>query len=376
MKRLMTLTAAIAGIALAPSAHAGTLIFADGLGDATPTSTVEPLVPPRYQVDTIERVDYPAEIWPVSGLFSHTAGQSMAIGVTRLDDLISSAPGPVIVVGGSLGAMVVDQELRNLETQTNPPSPSDILFVEFGNPGGAGGVLSYVPYGAYIPVLDIVAQPTPETRYTVVVVTNQYDGLANFPDRPWNLFAVANAMVGAIVYHNVPAYADAVQKAENGQVPEEYVTTTVNEEGGVTTTYLVPRPLALTAPLAEVAPTAANNLNAVLTPIVNRGYSNLTPDAGPYIAPGGKLVTGESIVELSPTRAVRPSTAPKRAAGAQVVPTTKRHAAVSLTTSLTKKVRSGVLTTSSGKRFGSGPLSRRLNMTTPDSALRTGPRSK
>jgi hypothetical protein len=83
----------------------------------------------------------------------------------------------------------------------------------------------------------------------------------------------------------------------NGQVPDEYVTTTVNTKGGVTTTYLVPRPLALTAPFATVAPNAVNNVNKVLTPVVNRGYSTLTPDAGPYLAPGGKLVFGKSAVD-------------------------------------------------------------------------------
>jgi hypothetical protein len=70
----------------------------------------------------------------------------------------------------------------------------------------------------------------------VIVVTNQYDGLSNFPDRPWHLLAVANAIVGASVYHNVPSYTQAFETVVNGQVPDEYVTTTVNAKGGVTTT--------------------------------------------------------------------------------------------------------------------------------------------
>jgi hypothetical protein len=108
---------------------------------------------PGYEVDTIERVEYPAEIWPVSEPFSATAGESIAIGVSQLNDTIYSTQGEVFVVGGSLGAMVIDQELRNLETTPNPSAPEDILFVEASNPERPGGVLSYVPYGTRIPVL-------------------------------------------------------------------------------------------------------------------------------------------------------------------------------------------------------------------------------
>jgi hypothetical protein len=57
-----------------------------------------------------------------------------------------------------------------------------------------------------------VSQPVPLTPYNVIVVTNQYDGLSNFPDRPWHLLAVANAVVGASVYHNVPTYTELLRR--------------------------------------------------------------------------------------------------------------------------------------------------------------------
>jgi hypothetical protein len=290
MKRaFLALAVAAVEILTAPYAQGDTTIFVDGLGDVTPMSLVAQLVPSSYSVGSIERVDYPAEIWPAG--FS-SAGESIAIGVPRLNEMIytASMEGYVYVVGGSLGAMVIDQELRDLATHPNPPDPHTVSFVQLGNPTGRGGVLSYGRYGNVMPVLDMKSQPAAVTPYAVMVVTNQYDGLSNFPDRPWNLLAVANAIVGAKVYHNVPAYAAAFQAVMDGRVAPENITTTVNELGGVTTTYLVPRPLALTAPFAEMAPKLVKAVNRILTPIVDQGYSSLTPKAGPSIASDRKLV--------------------------------------------------------------------------------------
>jgi hypothetical protein len=55
---------------------------------------------------------------------------------------------------GNQGRFDGSAELRNLETQPNPP---DSLFVEAGNAERPGGVLSYVPYGTRIPVLETVS---------------------------------------------------------------------------------------------------------------------------------------------------------------------------------------------------------------------------
>ena len=59
--------------------------------------------------------------------------------------------------------------------------------------------------------------------------------------------------------------------------------------GGTITTYMVPSPtLPMLLPLQQIGvpQPIVNNLNSVLQPIVNDGYSSLTPNAGPYFSQG------------------------------------------------------------------------------------------
>ena len=72
------------------------------------------------------------------------------------------------------------------------------------------------------------------------------------------------------------------------------VDTTTNSKGATTTTYMVPtRQLPLTQPLRDIgAPTKTiDKIDKVLRPVVNAGYSRLTPNAGPHIQ-NGILVAG------------------------------------------------------------------------------------
>jgi hypothetical protein len=73
-----------------------------------------------------------------------------------------------------------------------------------------------------------------ESKYNVTVVTGQYDGYADPPDRPTNLLAVANAIAGSQLVH-IPSML-----APLSAVPASNITTTTNAKGGVTKSYLVP----------------------------------------------------------------------------------------------------------------------------------------
>ena len=74
-------------------------------------------------------------------------------------------------------------------------------------------------------------------------MTNAYDAFADFPDKPWNLLAIANAMAGLIYRHGQTATADL------SEVPAQNITTTVNSLGATTTTVVVPSPF---LPLTQV----------------------------------------------------------------------------------------------------------------------------
>ncbi len=177
-------------------------------------------------------------------------------------------------------------------------------------------------------------KPVPETPYDVTVIKLQYDAIASWPDRPWHLLSVLNAVAGGIFYHGSGNYSESAHDIVNGRTPPGTVTTSVNSLGGVTTTYTVQQNPALLHPLEPIFPEAVDAANKVLTPIINLGYSELTPDAGPHLAPGGQLVdkNGKPVFQLPAARL--PSTQPgvsARAAASADAPPVRRSTATKST---------------------------------------------
>ncbi|MDA2891065.1 PE-PPE domain-containing protein [Mycolicibacterium sp. BiH015] len=76
-------------------------------------------------------------------------------------------------------------------------------------------------------------QPIPETPYDILIVAAEYDGIADFPDNPFNLLAVLNAVRGAELLHVDAAFYDVANN------PVHYRTDT-NSLGATTTTVIVP----------------------------------------------------------------------------------------------------------------------------------------
>ncbi|VBA43813.1 Diacyltrehalose acyltransferase Chp2 [Mycobacterium innocens] len=90
-----------------------------------------------------------------------------------------------------------------------------------------------------------------------------------------------NSLFGAAYFHNTASLAslsDAVQ-----------VSSATTSLGGTITTYLIPSStLPMLLPLKEIGvpQPIVDNLNSFLQPIVNDGYSSLTPNSGPYFSHG------------------------------------------------------------------------------------------
>lgn len=210
-----------------------------------------------------ESILWPEQARPVTGTNSLPLGDSVSIGADNLDAAIKTAvaqlrPGEkVTVVGLSAGALVADEEMRRLASDPNAPDKSQLTFIVIGDS-------SRIPFNTnrYEPFLGYTFTPPPQTGYNTIAVKAEYDGLADFPDRAWNIVAVANALAGAILQH-VPSMG-----ANLSTVPASNITVTTNSLGGVTTSYLIPAP---DLPLVRLMPTL-KPIEPILRSIVDSAY--------------------------------------------------------------------------------------------------------
>ncbi|MEI6254250.1 MAG: PE-PPE domain-containing protein [Mycobacteriaceae bacterium] len=215
---------------------------------------------------TRENVSWPAQAKPVVGS-TYTLTQSVTTGANNLDAAIvkSLAAGDTItVVGLSAGTLVVDEEIGRLNAQTNSPDKSKLTFVVIADSSRCN-----FNKNRYDATIGYQYRVPAESKYNVKVVTGQYDGYADFPDRPTNLTAVANAMAGSQLVH-IPSML-----APLSAVPAANIKTTTNVKGGVTTSYLVPTK---TLPLVALNPKLASQ-EAALRKQIDAAYIRNDPKA-------------------------------------------------------------------------------------------------
>jgi hypothetical protein len=228
-------------------------------------------------------VAYPAELYPFTS--GDYLGTSVAAGVDALLGLLATtytAGEHLIVWGISQGAMVLDATQRLLSNTTAAPPAGSLTFVRVADPAAAvTGLLNFLPNLIMSDVLHLdswLRTAADDSQYDTIVVSNEYDGFADFPDRPWNFLAVANALIGLVYRHGQTATADLVD------VPAQNISTAVNAQGATITTYLVPsRFLPLTQPLRDAGVSAGvvDKLDNILRPIIDAGYSRNTGGALP-----------------------------------------------------------------------------------------------
>ncbi|MDN4522345.1 MULTISPECIES: PE-PPE domain-containing protein [Mycolicibacterium] len=254
-------------------------------------------------------VNWPAEAAPWTGKDDLTLGASIDIGITNLNAQIDAALGrlgkdangnyvdgeKVTVVGLSAGSLVVNEVLRQLAADADAPDKDQITFIVVAD-SSRQKLINRTRYNSKF---DYTYQPAPETEYDIVVVTGEYDGLADFPDRWWNALAVANAIAGSIYVHVPVMFADL------SKVPAENITVDVNSKGGTTTSYLVPT---AKLPLVQLFPSLAAK-EAELKAKIDKAYSrNDAPPAGALstlVAAAPAVVADQAaVVEESPAEAV------------------------------------------------------------------------
>ncbi len=190
-------------------------------------------------------------------------GTAIAVGADNLYAAVYSTPGVKTIGGVSKGAPSVTQVLiRLMEDAADPadgkvpPPPSELNVAVYGSP-------SERYYGE-----GVTYQPIPDTPYDVLIVTAEYDGIADFPDNPFNLLAVLNATLGADQLHVASAYHDIRNE------PTKY-TIVENTLGGTTTTILIPTPvLPLLEPMLDkgASPAVVARLDKLLRPVIDKAY--------------------------------------------------------------------------------------------------------
>lgn len=252
------------------------------LGGNDTSSVAQRLLGGRYRNDTVVAVDYPASIWPITGLLDPTLGASIRTGVSNTKAAIRAAlatnSAPLSVVGTSQGAMVVQQVAADLNN--DPSVPSTTTFVLIADPNF--GAL-YTQTGTNVAILDYTPIRLPVTRFRQIEVVNQYDGFAIPIAQTDKRLTVLNALFGIATVHTV------AQNTDLSTVPAQNITASANALGGVNIVYRVPtRNLPLTAPLGELGldTQAVDNIDAKLRPIIEEGYVPVQPSpAAPVPAP-------------------------------------------------------------------------------------------
>lgn len=228
----------------------------------------------------IRRLD---ELLPGLGMDGPSVGESVAVGADNLDTAIR-AGGPGTAIGLSEGSLVLDAVQARLADDPAAPPPDKLNFGTFGDPiarhaFGQSFLTSAFPVGAVVPALDYRIPPPVESQYDTKLFVAAYDMLADFPDRPDNLFALANTLMGLATGHTAVAFTNPAM------VPPGNIRSTVNSRGATTTTYLIPQkhlPLVMPLSYLGVDEDTLNQLDAILAPRVNAGYSrNDDPSTAP-----------------------------------------------------------------------------------------------
>lgn len=257
--------------------------------------------------NTFVNVPWPGEAAPVNGTLK--LGQSIAIGTENLYSAINNTPGPKVASGVSGSAIVINEVMRRLIDDPDAPTPDELSFVIVAD--AERGILSALTplFGTRPDALDYTVRPMPVTPYDVMVVKGEYDGLADWPDRPWNLLAVFNALAGTGIWPGFRStHWDTIWQ-DPTTAPTENITTTVNDKGGVTTTYLVPvAELPILQPLRDqgMPESTISWLNSVLKPLVDLGYRRndwrtlTVPLRGPQVRVGVRPAQWAATAESTP----------------------------------------------------------------------------
>jgi PE-PPE domain-containing protein/PE family protein len=302
--------AALAAPGSTPTATDPPVTFVLG-GSGTPfppqdfvANVVSKYVAPNFPVGLVQALFMPAGEYPDSGIKDLMQNISIARGVTALDNAIQqqlAAGNTVNVLGYSQGADIAALEMRLLDP-SGTPSALPINFVLLGNSMNPNGGWDARFPGLSLPTLGFsTLGPMPTNDFVTKVYTIEYDGWADFPQYPIDIFADLNAIAGMVTVHG--GYDSLTSTQINSAVVQP-------TQGPTTTTfYMIPtQNLPLLEPV-RVIPYIGNPIadlvQPVLTPLVNWGYGD--PNFGWSTGPANVTTPFGFLPPLSDTLALGPA---------------------------------------------------------------------
>ena len=213
----------------------------------------------------------PEQFYPVTGVYQETLANSVSQGLQILDNEIApqlSAGNPVDVFGASQSAVIASLEMEQLE-QTDPSANATFVLVgDLMNPNG--GIFERFE-GLNLSSLGIdFYGATPADDFPTTIYTLEYDGYADFPKYPLDIFSDLNAIEGINVVHGDYLTLTPTELATAIELPTSGATDT--------TYYLIPvDDLPLLDPVRGI-PVIGNPIADLLQPdltyLVNLGYGD------------------------------------------------------------------------------------------------------
>ncbi|OBI89389.1 PE-PPE domain-containing protein [Mycobacterium sp. 1245805.9] len=267
-------------------------------------NVVSKYVAPNFPVGLVQALFMPAGEYPDSGIKDLMQNISIARGVTALNNAIQqqlAAGNTVNVLGYSQGADIAALEMQLLDP-AGTPSSLPINFVLLGNSMNPNGGWDARFPGLSLPTLGFsTLGPMPTNDFVTKVYTLEYDGWADFPQYPIDIFADLNAVAGMVTVHG--GYENLTTTQVNSAVVQP-------TQGPTTTTfYMIPtQNLPLLDPvryIPYVGNPIADLVQPVLRPLVNWGYGD--PNYGWSTGPADVPTPFGFLPPLSDTVALGPA---------------------------------------------------------------------
>ncbi|MCV7090639.1 PE-PPE domain-containing protein [Mycobacterium interjectum] len=279
------LTGAAGGVPFAAVQHAAdpavdAILIMTGSGTANPPPSYVTNVTNLYLQNFTSALTIPVTtaegLYPFTGVKDLTLDISLARGVTSLNNAITGVLGVapsakvVSVLGYSQSSIIASLEMPKLLAQGY--TSSNAYFTLLGDPANPnGGLLSRFP-GLSFPSLGVTfGTSTPSNDFPTTIWSLEYDGFADFPRYPIDIFSDLNALAGIVFIHG--SYPHLTQATLNTAI-------TLGQSGNpsMTTYNMIPTEnLPLLAPL-RLLPVIGNPLADLIQPdlklLVNWGYGD------------------------------------------------------------------------------------------------------
>ena len=249
----------------------------DGSGTPIPPADLVDRFVSKYlgaaQAGLVQALALPAGEYPDSGVKDLTSDVAISRGVTILTNAIQqqlAAGNSINVIGYSQSANIATLVMQALDP-SNTPSSLPINFILLGNTMNPNGGWDARFPGLSFPSLGITTLgPAPSNSFPTQSYTIEYDGWADFPRYPINVFSDLNALAGMVTVHET---YDSLTVA---QINSAIVLPT--QGPSLTTYYMIPNPnLPLLEPIRSIpliGNPIADLVQPVLKPIVNWGYGD------------------------------------------------------------------------------------------------------